>query len=186
MVLSRLEGRHLFPVWELNQEVRAWFRSTPVGVLDVQQHRLAPHMSMKDLKAPGCWSGWLQTRSSEEENSQIQIHKQCWTTGFQMLLFLGTGVTWSFAGCGRCMTLHPPFLLDFWCVSHSLVSLFSTPWTVAHQASLSMGFSRQEYWSGWPFTPPGDLPNRDRAHVSCIGRRGLYHLSHNILSFFPE
>ena len=32
-------------------------------------------------------------------------------------------------------------------------------WTVAHQASLSMGFSRQECWSGLPFPPPGDLPN---------------------------
>ena len=32
-------------------------------------------------------------------------------------------------------------------------------WTVAHQASLSMGFSRQEYWSGLPFPPPGNLPN---------------------------
>ena len=34
-----------------------------------------------------------------------------------------------------------------------------TPWTVAHQAPLSMGFSRQEYWSGLPFPPPGDLPD---------------------------
>ena len=34
-----------------------------------------------------------------------------------------------------------------------------TPWTVAHQAPLSMGFSRQEYWSGMPFLPPGDLPD---------------------------
>jgi len=34
-----------------------------------------------------------------------------------------------------------------------------TPWTVACQASLSMGFSRQEYWSGLPCPPPGDLPN---------------------------
>ena len=33
-----------------------------------------------------------------------------------------------------------------------------TPWTVAHQAPLSMGFSRQEYWSGLPFPSPGDLP----------------------------
>ena len=38
-------------------------------------------------------------------------------------------------------------------------SLFVTPWTVAHQASPSMGFSRQEYWSGLPFPPPGDLPD---------------------------
>ena len=34
-----------------------------------------------------------------------------------------------------------------------------TPWTVAHQASLSIGFSRQEYWSGLPFPPPSDLHN---------------------------
>jgi len=33
------------------------------------------------------------------------------------------------------------------------------PWTVAYQASLSMGFSRQEYWSGLPFPSPGDLPD---------------------------
>ena len=38
------------------------------------------------------------------------------------------------------------------------VQLFATPWTVARQAPLSMGFSRQEYWSGLP-CPPGDLPD---------------------------
>ena len=40
-----------------------------------------------------------------------------------------------------------------------LVQLFLTPWTVACQAPLSMGFSRQEYWSGLPFPSPGDLPD---------------------------
>ena len=35
----------------------------------------------------------------------------------------------------------------------------ATLWTVAHQAPLSWGFSRQEYWSGLPFPPPGDLPH---------------------------
>ena len=39
------------------------------------------------------------------------------------------------------------------------VRLFVTPWTVAHQAPPSMGFSRQEYWSGLPFPSPGDLPD---------------------------
>ena len=43
--------------------------------------------------------------------------------------------------------------------SLSHVSLFATLWTAAHQAPLSMGFSRQEYWSGLPFPSPGDLPN---------------------------
>ena len=40
----------------------------------------------------------------------------------------------------------------------SLVQLFVTLWTVAHQASLPMEFSRQEYWSGLPFPSPGDFP----------------------------
>ena len=43
--------------------------------------------------------------------------------------------------------------------SLSHVQLFATPWTVVYQAPLSMGFSRQEYWSGLPFPSPGDLPN---------------------------
>ena len=43
--------------------------------------------------------------------------------------------------------------------SLSHVQLFVTPWTVAYQASLSMGFFRQEYWSGLPFPSPGDLPD---------------------------
>ena len=41
----------------------------------------------------------------------------------------------------------------------SRVQLFVALWTVARQAPLSMGFSRQEYWSGLPFPPPGDLPD---------------------------
>ena len=40
----------------------------------------------------------------------------------------------------------------------SCVWLIATPWTIAHQAPLPMGFPRQEYWSGLPFPPPGDLP----------------------------
>ena len=43
--------------------------------------------------------------------------------------------------------------------SLSRVRLFATPWTVAYQASPSMGFSRQEYWSGLPLPSPGDFPN---------------------------
>ena len=45
------------------------------------------------------------------------------------------------------------------CCRFSCVQLFVTPWTVGHQAPLSMEFSRQEYWSGLPFPSPGDLPD---------------------------
>ena len=57
------------------------------------------------------------------------------------------------------MTPHPN---SVYCVrarvlSHAL--FYATPWTLARQAPLSMGFSRQEYWSGLPFPSPGDLPD---------------------------
>ena len=54
-----------------------------------------------------------------------------------------------------------PFSLIGRMLNHSLscVQLFVTSWTVAHQAPPSMGFSRQEYWSGLPFPSPGDLPH---------------------------
>ena len=47
----------------------------------------------------------------------------------------------------------------YWAQSLSLVQHFATIWTVAHQALLSMGFPRQEYWIGLPFPSPGDLPD---------------------------
>ena len=46
-----------------------------------------------------------------------------------------------------------------WVKLLSCVRLFATPWTVYYQAPPSMGFSRQEYWSGLPFPSPGDLPD---------------------------
>ena len=61
----------------------------------------------------------------------------------------------------------------------SHVRLFAIPWTVAHQAPLSMGFFRQEYWSRLPFPSPGDLPDAGIepcvSCISCIGRQILYH-----------
>ena len=62
-----------------------------------------------------------------------------------------------------------------WCMlggsnfSHfSRVWLCATLWTVAHQAPLCMGFSRQEYWGGLPCPPPGDLPNPGIESVSLM------------------
>ena len=62
-------------------------------------------------------------------------------------------------------------------LSHfSCVRLFVTLWITACQTPLSMGFSRQEYWSGLQFPAPGDLPNPGiEPCVSCIGRKTLYH-----------
>ena len=59
--------------------------------------------------------------------------------------------------------MHFYCLLQLYVLCHaqllSHVQLFVTPWTVAHQALLSMEFSRQEHWSGLTFLSPGDLPN---------------------------
>ena len=57
------------------------------------------------------------------------------------------------------MILHPVSDKVYACMQASRFSsvlLFATLWTVVHQAPLSMGFSRQEYWSGLPFPSPGD------------------------------
>ena len=61
------------------------------------------------------------------------------------------------AGEWKCWDLNPGLCMWAGCsvVSH----FFITPWTVAHQAPLFMGFFRQEYWNGLPFPSPGDLPN---------------------------
>ena len=60
----------------------------------------------------------------------------------------------------------------------SCVWLFVTPWTVAYQAPPSLGFSRQEHWSGLPFPSTADLPNSviEPSLLHC--RQMLYHLSH--------
>ena len=58
---------------------------------------------------------------------------------------------------GVTLYVHTKLLLLLLLSHFSHVQLFATLWTTAHQAPLSMGFSRQEYWSGLPFPPPGDL-----------------------------
>ena len=61
------------------------------------------------------------------------------------------------------------------------VQILTTPRTIAHQAPLSVGFPKQEYWSGLPFPSLGDLLDPedllDQTYVSRIGRQILYHLA---------
>ena len=84
----------------------------------------------------------------------------------------------------------PPYFLTYLITSRGTLShvlgciqLFVTLWTVAHQALLSMGFSRQEYWSRLPFLPPEDLPDPGIEPRSPHRRWILYHLSHQGSSF---
>ena len=81
-----------------------------------------------------------------------------------MLLFLSTSSECQhcFSNLGRAVrfeNIHLTLIIiKTYCVL-SYVQLFVTPWTVAHQAPVSMGLSRQEYWCGLPFPSPGDLPD---------------------------
>ena len=80
----------------------------------------------------------------------------CWAFSF-----LGAAVTHhSLDGLGTQDTrVHDP---------SCPVRLFGTPWTIARQAPLSMGFSRQEYWSRFPSPPPGDLPDPEIKFTSLV------------------
>ena len=64
----------------------------------------------------------------------------------------------------------------------SHIQLFMTLWTITLHAPLSMGFFRQEYWSGLSCSPPRDLPDPgDQTHISyisCVDRQVLYHWCH--------
>ena len=78
------------------------------------------------------------------------------------------GSTFSFQKCGAlsCLWVFDPATHHGWKNFYSLsmcvlshVQLFATLWTIARKVLLSMGFSRQEWWNGLPFSSPGDLPN---------------------------
>ena len=101
-------------------------------------------------------SSSLQLRANSEDSLRTQelgpfhIHR---CSGMSVL-FLNGDIGY--------IVQHPLHLpINCMCVPghFSCVRLFATLWTVAHQAPLSMGFSRQEHWSGLPCPLPGDLPN---------------------------
>ena len=75
------------------------------------------------------------------------------------LYFSGKGLAFMFSWGFVTLKRSHCMLLVFVCLSLSHIWLFATPWTAAIQASLSMGFSRQKYWSGLLFPSPGHLPD---------------------------
>ena len=79
------------------------------------------------------------------------LSKLCFLTGYLAMWWLYCLPHWNVSHC--------PLLYSVVKVLLSHVQPFGTPWMVARQAPLSMGFSRQEYWSGLPFLSPGDLPD---------------------------
>ena len=111
--------------------------------------------------------------------SHVWLFATLWTVAWQAPLSMGFSRQehWSGWPCHPPRDLSGPGIEPAFLKSHALaggffttsttrealsrfscVQLFAAPWTVAHQAPLSMIFPRQEYWSGLPFPSPGDLP----------------------------
>ena len=117
----------------------------------------AQNMLKKKKKKNREWS-YVRLNLNRNSGSEAEMHKQS----------RGTRVTT--VPLYMCVFLPNPF---------SCVWLFATLWTIAHQASLSMGFSSHVYWSGLSCPPPGNLPDPDIKCLplasACIGRWVLYH-----------
>ena len=90
----------------------------------------------------------------------LESHMMGWTERGSQVRWTPGSVTTSWVTSGKWSSSEPLFEpLDSMCVLVARVWLFATPWPVACQALLFMGFLRQEYWSGLPFSSPGDLPH---------------------------
>ena len=115
-----------------------------------------------DPKKAECWRDiklWRWRRLSRSPLDSMEI-KPVNPKGNQLWIFTGRTDAEAEAPIvlQRANWLEKTLMLGKW-KSPSCVKLFVTLWTVAHQAPLSMEFSRQEYWSWLPFHSPGDLPN---------------------------
>ena len=102
-------------------------------------------------KASGLQQCWLDERTPKQPHSPI--------LGLELVVSLAYTQGFSLANIRHPRGTIKQQKLPLCVLSCSVVSDSATPWTAACQAPLSMGFSRQEYWSGLPCPPPGDLPN---------------------------
>ena len=111
------------------------------------------------------WHHWLDGHEFKQAPGVV-MHREAWCAAVQ-----GFTKSWTWLSNWIKMTYRTSqlslLLFSCWVMSDSFV----TPWTMAGQTSLSMGFPRQEYWNGLPFPSLGESSQpRNQNHVSCIGR----------------
>ena len=117
----------------------------------------------------------IASYDKQKQNKNQPTKKQCLGDQHQHPRALLTALTDSNIPMARTIQVYI-YYLRVCLLSH--VQLFGTPWTVACQAPLSMGFSREEYWSGLPFPSPGELPDPGIESGSPACGQILYHLSY--------
>ena len=96
------------------------------------------------------WMGMVRPQDSHEDSQRVTRNS---------VASEGEGERGSALNTGAFPFSQSTHLLKVNVKSLSRVWLFETPWTIAYQAPPSMGFSKQEYWSGLPLPSPGDLPH---------------------------
>ena len=138
--------------------------------MDTFNHKPEKSLSLRKNLRPSSVSGFSERENRARGKHQILNHwiKLLWNSGLGAVLGhvgFDTGTSGNdvafpggYAGDQEDGGEQQPWQC-VWAQSLSRVQVFVTSWTVAHQVSLSMGFSRQEYWSGLPLPSPGYLPD---------------------------
>ena len=123
---------------------------------------MATHSSILAWEIPRTEEpGGQQSMGLQTVVPDLVTKQQCDSQHLRKLTPPSVSPPWSYLSPDDVTILKLTFLISCFlkCQSLSCVQLCVTPWTVARQAPLSMGFSRPEYWSGLLFPSPGDLPN---------------------------
>ena len=146
----------LHKLWSLTLNITLWeFPSGPVVRTPSFHHQGAQVQSLvQELKSQAPPSAGLKNQTKQNNNNKKHI-----------LVHL----------CPHCYLIPSQFSPSSLAGSVAQLCLFATAWTVAHQAPLFMGFSRQRYWRGLPCPPPGALPDPGIKPACPLSRRIRYH-----------
>ena len=157
-----LKSQHISVAWMIYKapQIRILWQSkhSSKSMVSLFTKCIKESISLYSEKSPfsGCHLHWNYVLLALHSDPYWDKHINCPLSAFLISFFLYASLL--------CFTLtsHVP------AQPLSCVGSFATPWTVANQAALSMGFFRQEYWSGLPCPAPGDLPDSGMETTSPV------------------
>ena len=165
---------------------RSWWWTGRPGVLRFMVSQRVrqdweTELNWTDVSKGSTWpNGWRQTQKESLSWTKNTPLSKCWNFTYRSVIFPDSRYT---ILKHLFLIISPSCLYGIWfslsakhpnpsvcCVPSHLnhVQPFATPWTVAHQAPLSMGFFPKEYWSGLSCPPSGELPNPGIQHASLM------------------